>query len=78
MSLHIVKLGDTIQIDGVSPSIPPAPTPPEMWNWLSQRGWVEYGDVEDFWKHEAKGRHSMRWEQAVACEFFEFITLGGR
>lgn len=74
MTYHSVQPGDTIQIGGVVA----ASTPPEMRTWLSQRGWVDNGGNEDLWRHEPKGRYNMRWEQAIACEFFEFITLGGR
>lgn len=43
---------------------------------LSMRGWKSEDSTHV--SHEAKGHHWMSWEQAMACEFYEFITIGGR
>lgn len=79
MTHYVVNPGDTIQIGVASPPhVTPANTPQDVWTFLSARGWVEYGGNEDVWKHEPKARFGFTWEQAVACEFYEFITLGGK
>jgi hypothetical protein len=51
-----------------------APCPGDIHTFLTARAWSNNGDD---WQNQQKGRYSMTWEQAVAVEFYEFITLGG-
>jgi hypothetical protein len=51
-----------------------AQCPGDIYTFLTSRNWSKNGDD---WQHLEKGRYSMTWEQAVACEFYEFITIGG-
>lgn len=70
--------GDTIQLGThPTPTGNPSVTPPDIQVFLNSRGWIEYGPFDDVWKHDGKKRIDMSWEQALACEFYEFITLGG-
>lgn len=50
------------------------PCPGDIHTFLTARGWSLNGDA---WQHTGKGRYNMSWEQAVSCEFYEFITIGG-
>lgn len=73
MSFHNIAPGDTLHM---APELPAAGAPTDVRNFLGGRGWaMVYGER---WEHDAKGRPSMTWEQAMACEFYEFITIGGR
>jgi hypothetical protein len=76
---YCVQPGDTIQIGvpPLPPGSPPANTPQNIWTFLAGRGWTEYGGNVDVWKHEAKSQFGFTWEQAMAFEFYEFITIGG-
>jgi hypothetical protein len=73
MSEYQLQPGDRIVLP---PTMPGAPCPFEIRPWLEGRGWTnQFGDR---WYMYAKHRESFTWEQAVACEFYEFISLGGR
>lgn len=75
---HHVQPGDRIIFPRVYPP-PSMITPGDIATFLLDRGWVEVSNTpDDQWSHAPKGRAAMSWEQAVACEFYEFITLGGR
>jgi hypothetical protein len=71
-SEYTVRPGDMIRL---APEEPPMPGPADIASFLRSRGW--YADCGE-WNHMEKNRVRMTWEQAMACEFYEFITLGGR
>ncbi len=72
MSEYQLQPGDVIKLP---PTLPGAVCPDEVREFLFARGWTNnYGDR---WSMYLKYRESLTWEQAVACEFYEFITLGG-
>lgn len=77
MTHHVVQPGDTVQLGIPSQAMPQSVTPADITNFLISRGWTEYGPFDDVWKHTAKGHSELSWEQAMAIEFYEFITLGG-
>jgi len=75
---YVINPGDTVQLGVVPPTdVPPAPTPPGIHTLLYSRGWEEYGPDKDIWKHQGKAQFGFTWEQAMAYEFYEFITIGG-
>jgi hypothetical protein len=49
-----------------------APCPPQIHTFLISRNWTG----SETYSNSMIGFHSMTWEQAVACEFFQFINLG--
>lgn len=51
-----------------------ASCPGDIHSFLTARYWSNNGSD---WQNHQKGRSNMTWEQAVAVEFFEFITIGG-
>ena len=54
----------------------PSPvTPNQIYSFLQARDWSMQ---DDHWEHTFKHHYAMTWEQAMAIEFYEFITLGGR
>lgn len=58
--------------------LPGVSTPADICSWLVSHGWNSTYDSggDDKW---SKGSlYNGTWEQAVAYEFFLFITLGGR
>lgn len=73
---HIVEPGDSVVIGSHHPECPP-----DIRSFLGSRGWqmvhTGMGNTEG-WQHSSKTRATMTWEQAMACEFYEFITLGGK
>lgn len=76
---HKIQIGDTVQIGEISLR---DATPGDINNFLMSRGWLRdyftsMGNA-DRWTHEQKGRHRLEWAQAMAIEFYEFITIGGR
>lgn len=78
MTNYIVNPGDTIQLGTPPRASNPSITPSDISAFLEGRGWIEHGPFDDVWKHDGKVRFDMTWEQAMACEFYEFITLGGK
>jgi hypothetical protein len=61
--------GDTIQIGTHE-----VDAPDDVERFLRARGWTQ---VSPRWQHSDKNRFFMTWEQAMALEFYEFITIGG-
>jgi hypothetical protein len=66
-----VNPGDTVQFGTMY-----SEAPSDIGQFLEARDWIRVG--EGHWQHSEKHRWHLTWEQAVACEFYEFITLGGR
>lgn len=78
MTHYTIQPGDTIQLGDNVAQTPAIPTPIDVQNFLFARGWTEVGpSSQDLWTHNGKQRFVMTWEQAMAIEFFEFITIGG-
>lgn len=76
MSTYHLQQGDTIVLP---PGEPELIAPPDIHGFLNSRGWSEVSNTPaDRFSNVAKGRNGFTWEQAMACEFYEFITLGGR
>ncbi len=52
--------------------------PRDVYLFLTGRGWgdMSNGDITLFSRPKSETLHT--WEQAVAIEFYEFISLGGR
>lgn len=48
--------------------------PDDIERFLRARGWIQ---VSPRWQHDGKSRFFMTWEQALAIEFYEFISIGG-
>lgn len=69
MSSYHLEPGDQITIGS-----PESPAPSDIQTFLTGRGWNTVGTR---FQHNAKDRWHMTWEQAVAIEFYEFITIGG-
>lgn len=70
MTNYCINPGDSIQL-----GYPGIPAPTDITTFLQSRGWQANGGYD--WQHHAKARWNMTWEQALACEFYEFITIGG-
>lgn len=78
MAHYVINQGDTFQF---GPAVEPEEivTPADISAFLYGRGWNEVGNsITDRWRHVIKNRPNMSWEQAVAIEFYEFVSLGGR
>lgn len=66
---HHINIGDTVTLGTNEPD-----TPDDIETFLRARGWIQ---ASPRWQHDDKRRYFMTWEQAVAIEFYEFITIGG-
>lgn len=62
-------------VEGVLEITGGADCPPQIVTFLSARGWGNLNN--EVFAHGAKGFNGMSWEQALAIEFYEFITIGG-
>lgn len=75
--LHLNLFSNPVQVDGgeLTFEVPHPPVPFEIANFLMSRDW-RY-DAKDH--RYSNGSHTdMRWDEAMAIEFYKFITLGGR
>lgn len=59
-------------------NIPGATPPSDVQVWLANRGWysMQEGGTTVF-SHSSYNVSECTWEQAVAYEFFRFVSLGG-
>ncbi len=71
MSDHFVQPGDRI----VFPPATSTTTPPDVYKFLSDRGWWAIHSSHT-WQSSVADL-PVPWAEAVAIEFVRFITLGG-
>lgn len=72
MSGFTAMPGDTITLGTVHH----ADCPYDIVDFLNGRGWTQNHSAR--WASTNYVHNEMTWEQAVAVEFYRFITLGGR
>ncbi len=75
--LHLNLFSNPVQVNGgeLTFEVPHPPVPLEIANFLLSRDW-RY-DVKEH-RYSNISHHNMRWDEAMAIEFYEFISLGGR
>lgn len=77
MAQHHVVSGDTITLGQVYPTT--VRCPDDIRIFLSAQGWATpWGHSNDTVRFSRDTYQDFTWEQAMAVEFYKFITLGGR
>jgi hypothetical protein len=73
-----VQSGTILEVDDGKPApLDFGPIPGDVASFLGERGWGSDNDMTHWYRDQLSGFY-YSWEQAMAIEFYKFITLGGR